>query len=204
MTKIVLDLCGGCGAWSKYYAQNPAYDVRIITLPKYDVLTYAPPINVWGILAAPPCTQFSFALNEKITRNFPAGMEIVNACMRIIDASRPKWWALENPCGHLRKFLGQPKLTFQPWEYGDSWTKRTDIWGNFNPPTKIHSSWDTVEKNVNLYIRPFRNKPNMIWLHKSAYQYILSFADLPAPKTDADFRSMTPQGFAKAFFIANP
>lgn len=35
------------------------YDVRIITLPDYDVRTYIPPDNVYGILAAPPCTEFS-------------------------------------------------------------------------------------------------------------------------------------------------
>ena len=34
--KIILDLCGGTGAWSKPYA-NAGYDVRVITLPDYDV-----------------------------------------------------------------------------------------------------------------------------------------------------------------------
>lgn len=36
MSKIILDLCGGSGSWSRYYAQN-GYDVRIITLPEFDV-----------------------------------------------------------------------------------------------------------------------------------------------------------------------
>ena len=59
--KIILDLCGGTGAWSKPY-QDAGYDVRIITLPDYDVRLYIPPIDdVYGILAAPPCTEFSFA-----------------------------------------------------------------------------------------------------------------------------------------------
>ncbi len=51
--KIILDLCGGSGSWSKAYAAA-GYDVRNITLPAYDVLTYEPPDNVYGILAAPP------------------------------------------------------------------------------------------------------------------------------------------------------
>jgi hypothetical protein len=42
MKKIILDLCGGTGAWSKPY-KDAGYDVRVITLPEYDVRTYTPP-----------------------------------------------------------------------------------------------------------------------------------------------------------------
>ena len=34
--KIILDLCGGTGAWSKPYKED-GYNVRNITLPDYDV-----------------------------------------------------------------------------------------------------------------------------------------------------------------------
>lgn len=34
--KIILDLCGGTGAWSQPYAEA-GYDVRVITLPDYDI-----------------------------------------------------------------------------------------------------------------------------------------------------------------------
>lgn len=56
--KIILDLCGGTGSWSRPWQLN-GYDVRIITLPVYDVLTYEPPYNVWGILAAPPARNLA-------------------------------------------------------------------------------------------------------------------------------------------------
>ncbi len=131
-------------------------------------------------------------------------MEIVRACQRVIAAARPVWWAMENPRGHLRRFLGVPGMTFQPWEFGDPWTKCTDIWGNYKIPEPTFDFWDDVPKNPNLYIRPGRGKPNMIWLHKSAYDLIPSFRDLPRPENDAAFRAMTPQGFARAFFEANP
>lgn len=137
-SKIILDLCGGTGSWSKPY-QEAGYDVRLITLPDYDVLTYVPPENVYGILAAPPCTEFS-VLNckaEPRKRNPQAGMIIVNACMRIIEKCNPVWWALENPVGHLREYLGKSTMTFQPWEYGDPWTKRTELWGHFFPRPKF-------------------------------------------------------------------
>lgn len=55
--KIILDLCGGSGSWSRPY-KEAGYDVRLITLPEYDVLTYEPPENVYGILAAPLVLSF--------------------------------------------------------------------------------------------------------------------------------------------------
>ena len=36
MDKIILDLCGGTGAWSKPY-KDAGYDVKLITLPKYNL-----------------------------------------------------------------------------------------------------------------------------------------------------------------------
>lgn len=202
--KIILDLCGGSGSWSRPYEKNN-YDVRLITLPEYDVLTYEPPKNVYGILAAPPCTEFS-VLNckaEERVRDEKTGLKVVYACLKIISRARPVWWALENPVGHLRKYLGKSSLVFQPWEYGDPWTKRTEIWGRFNPPVKKYLSWEEVPDKLPLYTRPNRNKPNFAYLHKSEIKKIpqLAFAN---PLTDADFRAITPPGFAKAFFEANP
>lgn len=110
MSKIILDLCGGTGSWSRFYKEM-GYDVRVITLPEYDVRTYQPPQGVYGILAAPPCTEFS-VLNckaENRMRDFGAGMEIVNACLRIIYQCNPVFWAMENPRGYLRKYIGMPK-----------------------------------------------------------------------------------------------
>lgn len=133
-------------------------------------------------------------------------MEIVKGCLRVIwktNAKTLKWWALENPVGHLNKIIGNPSFIFQPWEFGDPWTKKTAIWGYFNLPKKTFQDWSQVKKNPNLYIRPGRGKPNMIWLHKSAKQFIPAYQKFKA-ETDADFRALTPQGFANAFFKANP
>ena len=138
--KIILDLCGGTGSWSRPY-REAGYDVRVITLPEYDVRTYEPPDNVYGILAAPPCTEFSVlnCIAEPRERDEDAGMEIVNACLKIIEKCNPKFWAMENPRGYLRKYLGKPTYSFQPWYFGDAWTKATDIWGRFAPPV-----WSTT------------------------------------------------------------
>jgi hypothetical protein len=200
--KIILDLCGGTGSWSKPY-KEAGYDVRVITLPDYDVLTYEPPENVYGILAAPPCTEFSIlnCIAESRQRKPEEGMVIVNACLKIIAKCNPKFYAIENPIGHLKEYLGEPQFTFQPWEFGDAWTKRTCIWGKFNKPVKVYTRWEDVPK-LPLYTRPNRGKPNFAYLHKSAIKDIPQL-DGYSPKTDAEFRAITPPGFAKAFFEAN-
>jgi len=150
MKKIILDLCGGTGAWSRPY-KEAGYDVRNITLPEFDVRTYEPPENVYGILAAPPCTMFSFArTNAKKPRDLREGMECIKACLDIIwecqyrlksdQQKYPplKFWALENPYyGMLSWFLGKPAFVFNPFEFGHNYQKRTSVWGHFNEPTKI-------------------------------------------------------------------
>lgn len=201
--KIILDLCGGTGSWSRPWSEA-GYDVRIITLPEYDVLTYTPPGNVWGILAAPPCTEFS-VLNckaEARERKPEEGLKVVMACLRIVQQCQPKWWALENPVGYLREYMGPPRMTFQPWEFGDPWTKRTDIWGKFNIPEKLYKHWEDVPNKLPLYTRPGRGKPNFAYLHKSAWKDIPQL-DFHEPITDAEFRAMTPPGFAQSFYEAN-
>jgi hypothetical protein len=132
--RVILDLCGGSGAWSRPYAAA-GYDVRVVTLPALDVRTYAPPGHVWGVLAAPPCAEFSMA--KRAPRDFAAGLETVVACLRVIGLCRPRWWALENPgSGLLRRWLGAPRDTFQPCDFGDPWTKLTALWGDFRLPVR--------------------------------------------------------------------
>ena len=146
--KIILDLCGGTGAWSQFYTEF-GYDVKIITLPDYDVRDYEPPDDVYGILAAPPCPEFSFCrTNSKKPRDLIAGMDIVIACLKVIwkcqyrldkdtqKYSPLKFWALENPKGMLQWFLGKPALEFNPYDFGDNYKKKTHLWGWFNKPEK--------------------------------------------------------------------
>jgi len=194
--KIVLDLCGGTGSWSEPY-KNAGYDVRLITLPMYDVTTYVPPDGVYGILAAPPCTHFSLArTTAKIPRNFKEGLVLVDACLHIIRQCRLgeslKFWALENPVGYLRQFLGKPPLTWQPCDYGDPYTKKTDLWGYYKEPRKTPVTM-TQEQIAACSINN-RELPKLPEWYK----------EICPEKLQAARRAMTPQGFAKAFFKANP
>ncbi|MCK5161661.1 MAG: DNA cytosine methyltransferase [Candidatus Aureabacteria bacterium] len=198
--KTILSLCSGTGAWESPYV-NAGYNVISITLPQHDVTTYIPPDNVYGILAAPPCTEFSIVRNRDIFKDFDGAMKIVNACLNIIKMTSPVFWALENPIGYLSTFLNKPRFSFQPYEFGDAWTKRTQIWGDFTIPHKTHT-WALSKKIQELYIRPGRDKPSMACLHKSQKKYMPGLSKFSA-KTDAEFRAMTPQGFAQAFYKAN-
>lgn len=134
--KIILDLCGGTGCWSEPY-KKAGYDVRVITLPEFDVLTYEPPENVYGVLAAPPCTCFCIASskywqNYDVTGKTDNALLVVNACLSIIDKCQPKFWALENPKGRLKNYIGNPCYSYYQYEFGGKFFKQTFLWGNFN------------------------------------------------------------------------
>ncbi len=185
MSKIILDLCGGTGSWAKPY-KDAGYDVRTITLPEQDVRLYAPPTNVHGVLAAPPCTMFCrmrMCRGRPTDAQFIEALAVVDACLRIITVSKPKWWALENPQGYLKNWLGAPQLKFDPHEFGDPWTKRTWIWGNFAPP--FYSDCRPTDSLVRKHAAPGGAK-KQTGLAKNFTE-----------------RAATPQGFARAFFEVN-
>lgn len=213
MKKIILDLCGGTGSWSKPY-KEAGYDVRVITIPQYDVRTYEPPENVHGILAAPPCTMFSDArTNAKTPRDLQGGWEIVEACLKIIrkyqfmtQSDQQKYpplafWALENPWyGRLKWFLGHPPFIFSPWEFGDAYKKKTAIWGYFNFPIKIVTDITSVMTDEQIE----KHKTNSQTLPKFDYMKSKDIHPEAFGKYDRQARrSITPAGFANAFYKAN-
>ena len=176
---IILDLCGGTGAWSKPYA-DAGYDVRILDMPNNDVrLKTVTEETIYGVLAAPPCTHFSGSgarwWKSKGNAALMEGLSIVDACLRIIMIAKPVFWALENPVGRLVHYLGKPKMYFDPCDYGDPYTKKTCLWGEFNIPIKTP-------------VKPVGKNP--IWY-------------MPPSKNRSQLRSITPPHFAKAFFNAN-
>lgn len=197
--RIILDLCGGTGAWSAPYVKA-GYDVRNITLPDYDVRTYEPPDNVYGILAAPPCTIFSRAdwRHPRQERDFAEGFEIVHTCLVLIwniqvKGAPLKFWAVENPLGYLYNFLGKPSFYFQGWQMGERGlgrTKRYSIWGYFKAPRKL------------LNRRP-KDLPPTRTSHKDWYSPKAPESLKEKKLSRGDIRAITPSGFANAFFEAN-
>lgn len=194
--KTILDLCGGTGAWSQPY-RDAGYDVQVID-HDLNVIDYEPPKDgVYGILAAPPCTMFSFArTTAKEPRDMEKGMEVVRACLEIIWKTRYDnelmFWALENPHGYLRQFLGKPPLTFNPCDYGDGYTKKTDLWGWFNLPKKnLVELTDQQARDCSINARALPPIPD-------GYNKPKFMKNVQAVR-----RSITPPGFAKAFYEAN-
>ena len=193
MKKIILDLCGGTGSWSRPY-QEAGYDVRNITLPEYDVREYHPPKNVHGVLAAPPCDQFSFAKTTGKPRDLKEAWSIVRGCLDIIaecnritipyaKTTTLKFWCLENPNSLLKRFLGKPAFEFNPYDFGDDYKKKTHLWGWFNDPIKnpIECTKPKFDRLKTKEIHP---------------EYYGKF-------TRQERRAITPAGFARAFFKAN-
>lgn len=206
--KIILHLCADIGSDSEPY-RGGGYEV-ICVGEKEDVRKFQPPPNVYGIIANPPCTMFSFArTNAKKPRDLRQGMELVEACLRIIwecqyrivsdvqKYSPLKFWVLENPDAMLRWFLGKPAMVYNPYEFGERYQKRTCLWGHFKEPKKNPIELTADEKA--------KAKVNSQPLPKFDYMKSKDIAPEWFGKLSRqDRRSICSPKFAQAFFEANP
>jgi len=194
MNRIILSLCDLTGNWPAPY-REAGYDVRLVDLQHgQDVRLMEYPGRVHGILAAPPCTVFAASGNRwpRTADDYRAALAVVDACLRLVVMCRPDWWALENPRGKLRRWLGPPALICDPCDFGDPWTKKTMLWGNFCVP--IPDSMFTTTASVEAT--------------RGSAIHLLSGVrpgdgeEVARRKRGA--RSATPPGLARAFFEANP
>lgn len=180
--KVIYSLCDYSGEWSKPY-EEAGYIIHKVDLKfGQDVrLLLKPALPVYGVVAAPPCTVFAGSGAKwralRPTGEVLEGLSIVDACLRFIYACNPVFWALENPVGWLKDYLGEPVMYFDPCDYGDPYTKKTALWGKFNKPVK-HPVKPTEGSKIHLAYggRSERTKT---------------------------LRSITPAGFARAFFEVN-
>lgn len=203
MKKVILHLCADTGSDTKPFQDDPDFEV-ILVGSKIGVENFAPPKNVYGIIANPVCVEFSTARSNGKARNPDEGMKLVKECLRIITQARPKFWVIENPArGVLRKYLGKPGFKYQPWQYGSPWTKETALWGKFFMPPKKYTKWEDVPKIPELYTRPGRGKPSLAFMHKSHKKFIREFDCFADVENDMEFRSLCSQKFAKAFYNVN-
>ena len=122
-------------------------------------------------------------------------MSIVQACLNIIwecqyrtesDVQKKpalKFWALENPNGFLKYFIGKQVFQFNPFDFGDDYKKNTFLWGWFSEPTK-----NSIEPTTLKFDRLLTKEIQPEYYGKL---------------TRTERRAITPSGFAKAFFEAN-
>jgi site-specific DNA-cytosine methylase len=182
----VLSLCDFTGNWSRPYEERGYDVVRVDLKHGQDVRLFEiPPYPVRGILAAPPCTDFASSgarwWEGKGEGCLLESLSIVDACLRLVAVLNPVWWALENPVGRLKRWIGEPTMAFDPADYGgysdgDAYTKRTLLWGRFNQP--LMRKVEATEGSK---------------MHK-----------LPPSEDRQALRSETPMGFARAFCESNP
>jgi hypothetical protein len=162
--------------------------------------------TVEGCLFAPPCDDYagSGAKHWKDKDKNKPGLfgdhyrleifdEYVLQCLRIVElckgsdedswydeeGNRTFFWALENPVGRIAKRIpeiGKPWF-FQPYWFGDAYSKKTGLYGEFNKPEKTNE------------VKPTQGSKMLKMGGKSA-------------KTK-ELRSITPLGFAYAFYEAN-
>lgn len=188
MNGLILSLCDYSGVWSRPYEEAGYEVIRVDLQHGQDVRTLPHrPGRVHGILAAPPCTEFarSGARHWAAKGEGPLlqGLATVDACLRAVAIYRPEWWALENPIGRLRDYLGPPAYSCDPCDFGDPWTKRILLWGHFTPPMPILCP--SVRRVAPTMGSLVHRMPSRTLAHKNR-------------------KSETPAGFARAFFEANP
>lgn len=163
---------------------------------------------VWGVLFAPPCDEFAVCGARWWEGKDPAllseALRTVRYGLNLIGWVKPEWWVMENPRGRLRRlmnedrgfearyisplvqsFIKEPRLTFDPCDYGDPWTKKTLLWGDFTEPHKTP-------------VKPTLNKVDGKGRQSSPIHRCQ-----PGPLRKM-LRSMTSPGFARSFFNANP
>lgn len=213
MTKILLSFFDFTGEWSKPYSEDMDWEVKKYDIKNgFDILNfhadefmsdYLHSIQKYslpeiGLLFAVPCTDYAlsgaawFKMKDLDGRTSASNI-LVDKVKEIIDwfqkAGILSFYAIENPMSRIHsihKWMGKPALKFNPCDYAgysdnpekNRYNKQTWLWGKFN----------ALEKK---YLSPLQKEfPGHINLGgKSEKTKML--------------RSITPDGFARAFYESN-
>ena len=142
-------------------------------------------LEVFAILAACPCTDFARSGcrhfgGKDLDGRTQASVELVHQTLRLIEYYKPALWAVENPVGRIEKLGGLPgwRLSFDPCHVGDPYTKKTLIWGRFNADLPVAPVMPVEGSKMHL-----------------------KYGGRSLATKNA--RSVTPEGFSYAFFMAN-
>lgn len=207
--RLISSLFDFTGNWSKPY-REAGYEVEQVDIKHgADVLAYVPSRRPWGVLAAPPCTIWTNAAAWMWKGVAPAEFELQKSLVlkaAEICRSAESFWCLENPRGRIGQLLGPHCMEFQPYEYGDAWSKRTCLWGVFNPPRQrlvIPAGARACQRSRDYPLFGAKLRSHDVGLDTPMPK---KFSKCPPEWMEArrEARSATPPNFAKAFFEANP
>lgn len=194
MNKTIISLFDYSGNWSKPYKDNGYNVVQVDIKHGIDIYDWywQNYIGCHGILAAPPCTDFAGSgarwwKEKDADGRTLESMRLMNRTLALIHMLQPMWWVLENPVGRLNKLFPQledygPRY-YQPYWYGDPYSKKTGLWGRFNFPEPTNMVEPEGQR---------KGQPNA-WYSKVGGK---------SEKTK-EYRSITPIGFAQAFYEVN-
>lgn len=189
----IISLFDATGNWSRFYSEAGYHVILVDLAHGKDIFTWEPPngLKVRGILAAPPCTDFAASGAQYWKAKDADGrtaesLRLLNRMLDLIWQLNPDWWAFENPVGRINKLIPWLRYYgpwyFQPFWYGDPYTKKTGLWGNFN------RNLPRVE------VAPIKACSQGSWVQQLGGK----------SERTKYLRSVTPLGFARAFFAANP
>lgn len=211
MKKLLISLYDRTGNWSRPFEEDPEWDViRVDIQNGVDILTwcyvceYRKYMGISDvmpevfIMAAQPCDAYALCGNRhkekrRLSGEFDFAQSLVAKTKEIIDffdnAGVLIGWVLENPMSDIHthnKWLGQPKQKFNPCDFagydpipGNSqYNKKTWLWGKFNlmQPKPL----------------PPIYKDSPVWKNFGGRSLATKNA-----------RSITPLGFAYAFYESN-
>lgn len=213
MAKILLSFFDFTGNWSKPFSEDEYWHVKTFDIKNgQDILDFNPAefmsdylhsnlkysLPEIGLLFAVPCTDYAlsgaawFAAKDADGRT-AASQKLVAKTKEIIDwfenAGCLSFWAIENPMSRIHKlntWMGQPRLKFNPCDFAgyDSdpeksrYNKQTWLWGTFTIPEK--KRLEPLQKEF----------PGHLKLGGKS-------------ERTKELRSITPMGFANAFYQAN-
>lgn len=209
MQKVLISLYDLTGNASRPYAENGWKVYRVDIQNGIDILEwdYTDPYKesieysvspIVGIIAMQPCTCYALSGNRHKARrlqdgSFEYSQKLVAQTKKIIDyyewIGALKFWQLENPATDIHKknpWIGDVVHKFNPCDYAgyapepdkDRYNKQTWLFGKFNPMVK--KRLEPIE----------RESP--VWKNYGGSSI-----------TTKNARSVTPLGFAYAFYQAN-
>lgn len=201
--KIIISLFDFSGIWSSPYRRAGYIVIQVdiklgISIFDFDYKSICK-TKVHGILAAPPCLDFSkvgayFWKKKDVTGITSKSVKLVRSALDIIYYFNPNFWSLEQPPGrieHLFPELSKYRLlSYQPHEFGAPYTKLTTLYGNFNP---------FLTRTPIIPISPTAKGQMSI----DNYQIHHQLKTIPRNKR-SEYRSITPIEFAESFFLSNP
>jgi hypothetical protein len=190
MSEKIFCLYEASGTFADLY-RAIGYEVQAVDLLlgrdifDFDYKAYS---NVVGIISHPPCTEFALSgarwWKDKPATLLEKAVRLVEIVIEIVNYHKPRFWFIENPTGRMEDYvdLPSPRLIFDPWEFAaladnpllECYRKRTLLYGDFVIPTR----------------RPGPDVKMKSKMHSNSSKHKYE-------------RSLTPQGFARAFVEAN-